>query len=158
MTATRAQENSEQPRLLRLASYASISVAASLIAAKTVAWVITDSVAMLSILLDSFFDLLASFITFVAIRHALTPADREHRFGHGKAEALSALAQAAFITGSALILLFQAGNRAINPSFVKSPEIGIAVTLGALIVTAVLVIFQRWVVRRTGSLAIAADS
>ena len=164
MTDTPASAQSERSqqvqhaRLLKFASYASVSVAATLIIAKGVAWIITDSFAVLSILLDSLFDLLASFITFIAIRHSLTPADREHRFGHGKAEALAALAQAAFITGSALILLFQAGSRALNPAAIKSPEVGVGITAAAMIVTVVLVIFQRWVVRRTGSLAISADS
>jgi ferrous-iron efflux pump FieF len=148
----------EDQRLLKLASYASVSVAATLIAAKTIAWGITDSVAMLSTLLDSMFDLLASFITFIAIREATKPADREHRFGHGKAEALAAMAQAAFIAGSAMILIFQAANRFIHPIAVTKPEIGIWVTVGALAATMALVMFQRWVVNRTGSLAITADS
>jgi len=158
MNETAIPSGPDHKRLLKLASYASVCVAATFIVAKAVAWIITDSVAVLSTLLDSFFDLFASFTTFVAIRHALVPADREHRFGHGKAEALAALAQAAFITGSALILLFQAGSRALNPTLVKSPEVGIVVTGIALFITAVLVIFQRWVVRRTGSIAISADS
>jgi ferrous-iron efflux pump FieF len=158
MTRKAAPAEHDHARLLKLASWASVGVAAALIAAKSVAWIVTDSVAVLSTLLDSLLDLFASLVIFVAIRHALTPADREHRFGHGKAEPLAALTQAAFITGSALILLFQAGSRALNPIIVKAPEFGIAVTGIALFATTALIVFQRWVVRRTGSLAISADS
>ena len=93
---------------MRIASYASVVVAFVLIFAKTYAWFATGSVAILSSLIDSFI-VLASIVTFVAVRHSLQPADREHRFGHGKVEALAALAQSAFIVGSAVLLLFEAG-------------------------------------------------
>src|SRR5437763_1436506 len=93
------------PRLMRWASIASMSVATVLIVAKTAAWLVTDSVSMLSSLIDSALDLVSSLITFVAIRLALTPADADHRFGHGKAEALAGVAQAGFITASAGRLL-----------------------------------------------------
>ena len=76
-------------RLMRMASIASMSVATLLIVGKAAAWLATDSVAMLSSLIDSSLDLLSSMITFLAIRQALQPADAEHRFGHGKAEALA---------------------------------------------------------------------
>ncbi|MDH5558608.1 MAG: cation transporter, partial [Alphaproteobacteria bacterium] len=82
--------SAENGRLMRLATYASVSVACSLIALKTGAWIATESIAMLSTLVDSLLDALASIVNLVAVRHALTPADREHRFGHGKAEALAA--------------------------------------------------------------------
>lgn len=145
-------------RLMRLATYASVTAAAVLIVAKLVAWSITGSVAVLSTLVDSLLDLLASLVTLFAVRQALTPADREHRFGHGKAEPLAALAQSAFIAGSSVLLLFEAGNRLVNPQPVMRAEVGIGVTLFAIAVTLALVGFQRWVVRRSGSVAIAADS
>src|SRR5712671_7448780 len=88
-------------RLMRLASLASMSVAIVLVVAKGAAWLVTDSVAMLSSLIDSALDLVSSLITFLAIRQALIPADEEHRFGHGKAEALAGVAQAGFIAASA---------------------------------------------------------
>ena len=88
-------------RLMRLATYASFTVALCLILAKTIAWAMTDSVVLLATLIDSTLDGLASLINLFAVRHAITPADKEHRFGHGKAEALAGLAQSAFIAGSA---------------------------------------------------------
>ncbi|UCH72609.1 MAG: cation diffusion facilitator family transporter [Rhodospirillales bacterium] len=145
-------------RLMRLATYASVSVAVTLIALKTGAWIVTESIAMLSTLVDSLLDALASIVSLLAVRHALTPADREHRFGHGKAEALAAMAQSAFIAGSAVLLLFQAGERLINPRPLARVEAGILVMLVSIALTVVLVLFQIWVVRRTRSVAVAADS
>ncbi len=148
----------EAGRLMRLASYASVSVASILIAMKLAAWLATGSLAMLGSLVDSILDVLASLINLVAIRHALTPADEEHRFGHGKAEALAGLGQSAFIAGSAVFLLFQASARVFQPVAVSRSTIGVAVMVLAIAMTLVLVLFQRHVVKRTGSLAIGADS
>ena len=89
-------------RLMRMATVASMSVAVVLIGAKTTAWLVTESVSMLSSLVDSSLDFLASLVTFIAVRQALVPPDADHRFGHGKAEALAGLAQAGFIAASAL--------------------------------------------------------
>ena len=89
---------------MRLATYASVFVAGLLILAKLMAWLATDSVSMLSTLLDLVLDVAASLVNLFAVRHALTPADREHRFGHGKAEPLAALGQSAFVAGSAVLL------------------------------------------------------
>lgn len=145
-------------RLMRLATYASVSTAVLLVAAKLAAWIATDSVAMLSALIDSALDVLASLVNLFAVRHALQPADREHRFGHGKAEALAGLGQAAFIAGSAVFLLFQGVRRLASPEAVENSGVGIAVMVLAIVATIALVTFQRYVVRQTGSVAIAADS
>ena len=153
-----AEQEGASARLMRLATYASVSVAAILIGAKLVAWSLTGSVAMLSTLVDSLLDGLASIITLIAVRHALTPADREHRFGHGKAEALAAMAQSAFVTGSAIIVLFHAGTRLFQPQPVTATDVGIAVMIGSIALTLALAIFQHYVVRRTNSLAITADT
>jgi len=144
-------------RLRRRATYASVAVAAILITAKFLAWLDTGSVALLSSLIDSLLDLVASVVNLLAIRHALTPADRDHRFGHGKAEPLAVLGQSAFIVGSALLLLAEAVRRLIWPEPVANPPAGIAVMLLSIVVTIGLVAFQRHVVRKTGSLAISAD-
>src|SRR5216684_4290373 len=86
-------------RLRRLATYASVAVAALLIAVKFAAWLETGSVALLSSLVDSLLDITASLVNLVAVRHAMSPADREHRFGHGKAEPLAVLGQSSFTSG-----------------------------------------------------------
>jgi ferrous-iron efflux pump FieF len=145
-------------RLRRRATYASTGVAVALIAVKLFAWGSTGSVSLLSSLLDSLLDAAASLLNLFAVRHATTPADREHRFGHGKAEPLAALGQSAFIAGSAALLLAQAIERLINPVPVSHSGIGIAVMVLSIVATIVLVRYQRHVVEHTDSLAIAADS
>jgi len=144
-------------RLRRLATYASVTVAALLIAAKFVAWLETGSVALLSSLVDSLLDAVAALVNLVAVRHAMSPADREHRFGHGKAEPLAVLGQSAFIIGSAMLLFAEAVRRLIWPQPVDNPPAGIAVMVFSVITTVGLVLYQRYVVRRTGSIAISAD-
>jgi ferrous-iron efflux pump FieF len=144
-------------RLRRLATYASVAVAALLIAVKFAAWLETGSVALLSSLVDSLLDIAASLVNLVAVRHAMSPADREHRFGHGKAEPLAVLGQSAFITGSAMLLLAEAMRRLISPVRIENPPAGIAVMMFSIVVTIGLVLYQRQVVRRTGSIAITAD-
>ena len=148
----------ESARLLRLATYASVSVALFLVAAKFAAWLATDSISLLSTLIDSFLDAGASMINLVAVRHALQPADKEHRFGHGKAESLAGLAQAAFVSGSALFLVLEAGERFTRPRGIENPTAGYAVMILSIVLTLALVVFQKYVIRRTGSLAINADS
>lgn len=148
----------ETGTLMRRATYASLTTALSLVAAKLVAWAYSDSVSLLATLIDSTLDVLASLITLFAVRHALTPADSEHRFGHGKAEALGGLGQAAFIAGSAGFLILEAGRRLLVPHPVEATGIGIAVMLFSIVVTTLLLWFQRYVVSQTGSMAITADA
>jgi ferrous-iron efflux pump FieF len=144
-------------RLMRQATYASVAVACVLIGAKLAAWIATDSVSVLSSLLDSMLDAAASLVNLIAVRHALMPADDEHRFGHGKAEALAGLAQAAFIAGSALLLLSEALHRLWMPVALENGEIGLAVMALSMALTLALVSFQNYVVRRTSSIAVGAD-
>ena len=145
-------------RLMRLATYASVGVAAALIAIKLIAFLLTDSVSLLSTLIDSLLDAAASIINLVAVRTALVPPDAEHRFGHGKAEPLAAMGQSAFIAGSAMFLLVEAGNRLVNPSPIQNSGIGLVVMAVSIVATLGLVAFQRHVIRRTGSVAIKADA
>lgn len=145
-------------RLTRLAGYASVGTALLLIAVKLAAWLATGSVAMLSSLVDSLLDSLASVMTLWAVHHAARPPDREHRFGHGKAEGIAGLVQSAIIAGSAVFLLFESAMRLIHPQPVENSVEGIAVIAFSIVVTAALVAYQRMVARRTGSVAITADS
>lgn len=144
-------------RLLRLATYASFGVALLLVTAKFFAWQQSGSVALLSSLMDSGLDALASLLNLLAVRTALVPADREHRFGHGKAEALSGLGQALVIGGSALFLISEAVQSLRQPQPPDHSAWGIGVMVFSILLTIALVLFQRHVVRRTGSLAISAD-
>jgi len=145
-------------KLRRRASYASISVALTLVATKIWAWLATGSISVLSSLVDSFLDVLASSITVVAVYYAMQPADSEHRFGHGKAEGLAALAQSLIITLSAIYVGTEAVERLANPQAIGNPGVGVGVMGVSIALTLALVAYQRYVVRITGSMAIAADS
>ena len=145
-------------RLMRLATKASVAVALILIAVKMAAVLLTGSISILSSLIDSLMDVLASLINLFAVHHALQPPDAEHRFGHGKAEPLAGLGQSAFIAGSAVLLTIEAVRRLFEPQAVTDIPIGIAVMLFSIALTVLLVAFQRYVVRRTGSTVIGADA
>jgi ferrous-iron efflux pump FieF len=148
----------DRARLLTLATTASVATASGLIAVKLVAWLLTGSVSVLASLIDSLMDTAASLINFFAVRYSLVPADDEHRFGHGKAESLAGLAQAAFIGGSAVFLVMHALDRLLHPRPIVEMQIGIAVMVFAIVATLALLGIQRYVIRRTGSMAIRADS
>ena len=145
-------------RLMRRATNFAVAAAALMIAGKLGAWLVTDSVSLLSSLADSVMDVLASLINLFAVRHALQPADREHRFGHGKAEPLAGLGQALFIAASAIFLIVEAVGRIVEPEPIARAPVGIGVMIFAIVVTTALVAYQRRVVRLTGSTAIRADS
>lgn len=145
-------------RLMRRATYAAVAVASTLIVVKVVAYAVTGSVALMSSLIDSALDTAASIVNLIAVRHALQPADAEHRFGHGKAEPLAGLGQAAFIAGSSIFLLIEAADRMVTPQEVTRGWVGIAVMAFAIVATFGLVTYQKSVVRRTNSVAINADS
>jgi ferrous-iron efflux pump FieF len=144
--------------LMTLAIYGAVGVAAILIGAKFFAWMQTDSLSLQASLIDSLLDIVASVINLFVVRHALKPADKEHRFGHGKAEALGGLGQSTFIAGSAIWLMIEAAHRLIHPHPLQEGFIGTIVMIFAIILTFGLVIFQRYVIKRTRSLAISADS
>jgi len=153
-----AKQPEEVARLMRLATYASAGTAAILIVAKLVAWMWTDSVSILATLIDSTLDAAASVLNLLAVRHALEPADKEHRFGHGKAEALAGLGQSAFIAGSAGFLVLEAFSRFFHPQEVGDINVGIGVMIFSIVATLFLLAFQHHVVRQTGSTAIKADA
>ena len=140
------------------AAAAAVLLSVTLVILKLGAWAVTGSVAILSTLLDSFVDVAAAIVTAYSVYHALRPPDTSHRFGHGKAEALGALAQGAFIAGSALFIGIQAMDRLIEPRPLAAPELGIAVVSVSLLLTLLVVVVQRRAVSLTGSQAIHASS
>jgi len=144
--------------LLRLATRASVTVAVLLIAAKAIAYASTGAVSILASLIDSSMDAVASLVNLLAVRYALVPADREHRFGHGKAEALAALGQCLLIILSSLYLASEAVGRLRDPQPVEAVGAGIVVMLISLAATAGLLLLLHYVVRRTHSAAIRADA
>lgn len=151
-------DHEERTRLLHFATTASVVTASILIVVKLFAWLLTGSVSVLASLVDSLMDSAASVINLVAVRYSLQPADEEHRFGHGKAEALAGLGQATFIMGSALFLILEAVDRLLHPKPLEQALVGVGVMVFAIAATLVLLLIQRHVVKLTGSTAIKADS
>ena len=153
-----AKKPLDRAGLLKLASVASVMTAGFLIVAKLIAWYVTGSVGLLASLVDSVMDSIASLINLFAIRYSLQPEDAEHRFGHGKAEPLAGLAQAAFIAGSAIFLIFHAIDRLRLAQPLEHVGVGVGVMVLAIVLTLVLLAIQHYVIRKTDSTAIRADS
>ncbi len=147
----------ERGKLTTRAALASIVMALILIVLKTYAALQTSSMAMLGSLADSGLDLVASLIILLGVRIAAAPADTDHRFGHGKAEALAALVQVILISLSAIFIGFRAVQRLLSGAHIADAELGIGVSVIAMVLTAALITYQRHVVKRTGSLAIGTD-
>jgi ferrous-iron efflux pump FieF len=147
----------ERSTLTSRAALASIAMALFLIGIKAWAAIETSSMAMLGSLADSGLDLIASLMVLLGVRVAAQPADREHRFGHGKAEALASLVQVILISISAIFIAFRAIERLVGGAQTAHAELGITVSLVAIVFTFALIAYQRSVVSRTGSVAIATD-
>ena len=147
-----------QGKLMTRATLASVATSSILVLIKLIAYIFTGSVALLTSLIDSIIDVFASLINMIAVKQSLVPADNEHRFGHGKVESLAGLAQAAFICGSVLFIAFEAVNKLVHPAKVEHGMAGIIVMIISIVVTTFLVLYQKRVIRKTGSVAISADS
>ncbi|MEO7241211.1 MAG: cation diffusion facilitator family transporter [Sphingomicrobium sp.] len=150
--------HAERSKLSSRAALASVALALTLLVAKSWAAWATDSTAMLGSLADTALDLVASLFTLAGVRIAAQPADHDHRFGHGKAEALVALAQVVLITISAVGIAWQAVDRLINGGQTAAMGIGIGVSLFAIAATFALLAYQKMVIARTRSVAIATDN
>lgn len=145
-------------KLKKTASALSVSLAVSLTILKVFAAVYTGSLAVLSSMIDSLADIFASSITFIAVRFSSMPATYDHRYGYGKAEAISALVQAAFVAGSGIFVLYDGILRLFSPEVLVKTDVGIVVMVISLLATVGLIAFQKYVAGKTQSLAIAADS
>jgi len=147
----------ETAALTRKITALSVAVAAVLVAIKAAAWLASGSAALLASLTDSALDLLASLVTFFAVRYAAAPPDAEHRFGHGKAEAFASLFQAGLVFASAALVAREAVVRLSDPQPVEHGAWGVAVMALSIVLTALLVAAQTWALRRTSSVAVSGD-
>jgi ferrous-iron efflux pump FieF len=150
--------NGHKARLMKLATGASVLVAATLISIKGVAWWETGSVAMLGSLLDSLLDGAAAVINLLFVRRAVQPASHRYRFGHGKAEPVGGMFQAIIIGASSLFLIAECVRRLVEPAMPTNSRLGITIMVVASVLVGLLVLFQRFVVKRTGSLIVSADA
>lgn len=135
----------------------SVSVAATLVVAKLIAWLLSGSVAMLASLADSALDLAASLTTFFAVRYAASPADKEHRYGHGKVEAMASLVQAMLVGVSATVLAHEAWTRFADPRPISASTLAIGVMVLSVVLTIGLVWAQSRALKQTDSLAVSGD-
>ena len=147
-----------QERLMRLASYCSVLTALLLVVIKIVSFFMTHSLAILSSLMDSGLDLGASVVGMIAIWQALVPADKKHRFGHCKAEALGGFIQGIIIFLSACFLLVETIEHFISPVELEKLDVGVGVMVISIIISIALIRFQKFVIKRTNSLSVTADN
>jgi ferrous-iron efflux pump FieF len=143
--------------LTRRVTGLSMGVAFILVALKAVVWLATGSVALLASMADSGLDLIASAVTFFAVRYAAEPPDAEHRFGHGKAEAFASLIQAGLVFASAALIGRDAFEHLVSPGRIENEGWGVAVMALSIVMTGGLIAAQSYLLRRTASVAVSAD-
>mgnify|MGYP000317118461 CR=1 FL=1 len=139
----------EHIALNKRAIYLSIGLSLFLVIIKAYAWLLTDSVSLLSSLLDSSLDVVISTLNVMAVSYAAVPADEDHRFGHDAIEDIVGLVQAAFIGASALFLVYEASHRFAEPQPVQHATMGIAVLVISMICALIIVLYERAVAKRT---------
>ncbi len=155
----RSDQDADTDRIIRRrATQFAVWAAGFLVVIKAMAYLASGSVAMLGSLSDSVLDLLASVINFLAVRHAMTPADHDHRFGHGKAEALAGMGRGLLILVTAGFVLMEAVRRLIEPEALRNEGLVVSVLSVSALVSLVLAFYQYWAYRQTRSVAIGADA
>jgi cation diffusion facilitator family transporter len=157
MSATHGLSPAETAALTRRVTLLSVATAAVLVTLKVAVWLGSDSVALLASAADSGLDLVASLVTFFAVRYAAVPPDAEHRFGHGKAEAFASLVQAGLVFASAALIGQEAIRRAFDPQPLAQEGWAIAVMVVSTALTLMLIAAQTRVLRKTSSVAVSGD-
>lgn len=158
MGANLSTDTKNNNRLVYLTSLVAVMAAFVMAVIKIYGWYFTQSIVMLAALLDSLIDGLMSIFIFFSVRYALVPADKEHRFGHGKAEAIAAFVQGLVLIVAACFLIWEASYKAYVPQIVENIPLGIYVSAICVVITFALVMLQSYAIKKTGSLALRADS
>lgn len=152
-----SQSHIRNPHLMKSAPYYSTLVAIAILLAKIYGWFMTESVSIFASLIDSMLDISASVINIIAMRLALSPPDNEHRFGHDKIEDLAIFSQSLFFLISGLFTIYIASARFLSPQVLTETELGMNVMIFSIILTCVLVIYQTFIIKRTGSRLVMVD-
>jgi cation diffusion facilitator family transporter len=147
----------ETAKLTARITVLSVSCAAVLIVLKVLAWRASGSIATLASLADSALDLLASLATFAAVRYAVVPPDREHRFGHGKAEAFGSLIQAGLVFASAALVGQEAIDHILHPEPLTNEGWALAVMAVSTVLTGLLILAQTRMLKKAASVAVSGD-
>jgi ferrous-iron efflux pump FieF len=150
----------ESQKLMKLSTYITVAGVSLIILAKVYGWFATESVTILASLVDSLLDICVSIMNLLALHYALQPADNQHRFGHGKVEDIAVFSQAVFFIISGLGLILTSINRFFFPNdqILNSGETGIEILVFSTIITLIIVVFQRYVMNKSRSHIIEADS
>lgn len=156
--ATNPENPTKTAQIAKMAAVAAVALSGALVVAKAWVWMQGGSAALLASLVDSVIDALISTTNFLAIKYARRPADHDHRFGHGKAEGIAALAQSAFIAGSCVFVLLEALRLLQAPEIVTNVDAGIWVLLAASVATFALTRYQAYAAKVSQSLAVEADA
>ncbi len=143
--------------LTRRVTLLSVATASVLVTIKLIAWISSGSVALLASMADSGLDLVASLVTFFAVRYASAPPDDEHRFGHGKAEAFASLIQAGLVFSSAALIGQEAIRHLIEPHPLKGEFWAVIVMAVSTLLTGLLIYAQTQVLKQTASVAVSGD-
>jgi cation diffusion facilitator family transporter len=148
-----------RPQPVDLSKFAWLSIAAALltIALKTLAWQITGSVGLLSDAAESVVNLVAAIVALVALKVAIRPADKNHHFGHSKAEYFSAATEGLMIFVAAAVILYTSVERFMNPRPLDNVGIGLAVSVVASVVNGVVAAVLLRAGARHRSITLTAD-
>ena len=157
MNAAHGLNPTETAALTRRVTLLSVATAAVLVTVKIAAWIASGSVALLASTADSGLDLVASLITFFAVRYAAEPPDAEHRFGHGKAEAFSSLLQGGLVFASAALIAREAVADVFKPHPLQQEGWAMAVMAASIVLTAILIVAQTRVLKQASSVAVSGD-
>lgn len=157
MTAPHGMSPAQTAALTRRVTLMSVATAGVLVSIKFAAWIASDSTALLASMADSGLDLVASLVTFFAVRYAAAPPDAEHRFGHGKAEAFASLVQAGLVFASAALIAREAVGDFLNPHPIRHGGWAVAVMMVSIVLTLILIRAQTIVLRQTSSVAVSGD-
>jgi ferrous-iron efflux pump FieF len=156
--ASSASRVRQRVPLPQAAAAVSMGTAISLALLKLWGGVVTHAMTLWSLMADSCLDLLASGTNFFFIRQSFRPPDERFPYGYGKAESIAALSQSYIIGFSALVLGYRSLETLVHPAPLHRVATGVWILGVSWTATLVLTVFLRWVVRRTGSIAIRADA
>lgn len=145
------------PRRLFRLLWLSIAAAATTISLKTVAWLLTDSVGLLSDAAEGMVNFVAALAALGALHWATKPADEQHAYGHAKAEYLSVGFEGAMILLAAVTIAVSATDRLLDPQPLSGLGIGLAVAGGAALINLAVGLALVSAGREHGSITLEAD-
>jgi cation diffusion facilitator family transporter len=146
-----------QTRDLSRFAYLSVAAAVATITLKTIAWQITSSVGLLSDAVESIVNLVAAIAVLIALKVAARPADKNHHFGHAKAEYFSAAIEGMMIFAAAVAIMWSAVDRFLSPRPIENVGLGLGISVLASVINGVVALVLLRAGRKHQSLTLTAD-